>query len=50
MGITGTKIGDMSNDTGYCILKNVRIPREFLLSAHNRVSPEGVFSADKNAA
>jgi alkylation response protein AidB-like acyl-CoA dehydrogenase len=44
MGITGKKIGDNANDTGYCIFKNVRIPREYMLSAHNKVAPDGTFS------
>jgi len=50
LGITGKKIGDNANDTGYCILKNVRIPREYMLCAHNKVAPDGTFTSDKAAA
>ena len=50
VGILGTKMGDNSNDTGYLILKDVRIPREHMLMKYNQVSPEGVFTSDPTAA
>ena len=37
------KLGDLANDTGYMRLKNVRIPREHLLSKRQHVTPEGVY-------
>ena len=44
LGIVGKKVGDNANDTGYCILKNVRIPREFMLCGHAKVAPDGTFT------
>ena len=43
VGETGVKLGDLANDTGYMRLKNVRIPREHLLSKRQHVTPEGVY-------
>lgn len=43
LGDLGNKIGDNSNDTGYMILDNVRIPRENILSKYRSVSKEGKF-------
>lgn len=36
-------MGDNANDTGYMILKNVRIPRDFMLMKHAEVTPDGKF-------
>ena len=43
VGDLGSKMGDGANDTGYMILKNVRIPREYLLMKHAEVTPEGKY-------
>lgn len=40
-------MGDHANDTGYMILKNVRIPREFMLAKHSQVTPEGKYVVNK---
>ena len=34
-GILGTKMGDNANDTGYLILKDVRVPRDNMLMKYN---------------
>ena len=34
-GFLGNKMGDNANDTGYLILKDVRIPREYMLMQYN---------------
>ena len=49
-GFLGNKMGDNSNDTGYLILKDVRIPRENMLMKYNQVSPEGFYTSDPSAA
>ena len=43
-------MGDNSNDTGYAIIKNVRIPREFMLAGNNQVAPDGTYTTDPAAA
>ena len=43
-------MGDNSNDTGYCILKDVRVPREFMLAAYNKVAPDGTFTSNPAGA
>jgi len=43
LGDLGNKIGDNSNDTGYMILENVRIPREYMLSKYRRVTKDGKY-------
>ncbi len=43
LGDLGNKIGDNSNDTGYMILENVRIPREFMLAKYRRVTKDGKY-------
>eukprot|EP00743_Colponemidia_sp_Colp-15_P005509 GILK01005925.1.p1 GENE.GILK01005925.1~~GILK01005925.1.p1 ORF type:complete len:1245 (-),score=193.11 GILK01005925.1:130-3834(-) len=43
LGDLGTKLGDNGNDTGFCRLTNVRIPREFMLARFQHVTPEGVY-------
>lgn len=50
VGFLGNKMGDNSNDTGYLILKDVRIPRDFMLMKYNQVSPEGHYTSDTSAA
>ena len=40
-------MGDNCNDTGYMVLKNVRIPREYMLSRHQRVTRDGQYIANK---
>jgi len=32
IGDIGNKMGDLANDTGYMVLKNVRIPRRHMLA------------------
>ena len=41
VGDLGPKQGDNANDTGYMRLDHVRIPREYLLSRFQEVTPEG---------
>ena len=43
LGDLGNKIGDNSNDTGFMILDNVRIPREYMLMKYRRVTKEGKY-------
>jgi acyl-CoA oxidase len=43
LGDCGNKVGDSANDTGFMILENVRIPREFMLMKYRRVTEEGKF-------
>lgn len=47
LGDLGNKVGDQSNDTGYCILENVRIPRRFMLMKHAVVKPDGTYERQK---
>jgi len=42
-GDVGNKLGDNAIDTGYLRLKNVRIPREHLLSKRQHVEPDGTY-------
>jgi len=48
LGDLGVKVGDHGNDTGFMILDNVRIPREYMLNKFKSVSKEGVFSVTKD--
>jgi len=48
LGDLGTKVGDHANDTGYMILENVRVPREYMLNKFKTVSKEGVFEVKKD--
>lgn len=48
LGDLGTKVGDHGNDTGFMILEDVRIPREFMLSKFKQVTREGVFATVKD--
>ncbi len=41
LGDMGYKLGDSNNDTGFLMLNNVRIPREFMLSKYNAVTTDG---------
>lgn len=41
VGDVGNKTGDNVNDTGYLMLENVRVPREFMLMKYGTVTPEG---------
>ena len=43
VGDLGNKIGDNSNDTGFLMLDNVRIPREHMLTKYRRITREGKF-------
>jgi len=43
LGDLGPKLGDHANDTGYMVLTDVRIPREFLLSRTQEVKPDGTY-------
>lgn len=47
LGDIGTKIGDHGNDTGFMILDNVRVPREYMLNRFKNVTREGVYETDK---
>eukprot|EP01118_Nematostelium_gracile_P012697 TRINITY_DN4676_c0_g1_i1.p1 TRINITY_DN4676_c0_g1~~TRINITY_DN4676_c0_g1_i1.p1 ORF type:complete len:1338 (-),score=335.21 TRINITY_DN4676_c0_g1_i1:47-4060(-) len=49
LGDLGPKLGDHANDTGYMRMKDVRIPREFMLAKYQQVLPNGEYvkSADK---
>jgi len=53
LGDLGPKLGDGANDTGYMRMKDVRIPREFMLSRYQQVTPEGKYlkseQKEKNA-
>ena len=44
VGDLGQKMGDAANDTGYLILHNVRIPREYLLMRYQEVKADGRLS------
>jgi len=44
LGDLGPKLGDHANDTGYMIMNNIRIPRQFMLARYQSVSEEGVYS------
>lgn len=48
LGDLGTKVGDHGNDTGFMILENVRIPREYMLSKFKYVTREGEFKIHKD--
>jgi len=48
LGDLGTKIGDHGNDTGFMILDNVRIPREYMLNKFSNVTPEGELVKQKD--
>ncbi|KAL1922943.1 uncharacterized protein VTP21DRAFT_9319 [Calcarisporiella thermophila] len=43
LGDLGPKLGDHANDTGYMVMKDVRIPRMFLLARYQEVTPEGKY-------
>lgn len=43
LGDLGAKLGDHANDTGYMIMKDVRIPREFMFARFQTVTPEGEY-------
>jgi len=43
LGDLGYKMGDNGNDTGYMILDNVRIPREYLLSKYHTITKDGKY-------
>jgi len=43
LGDLGTKLGDHANDTGYMRMENVRIPRDFMFSRFQTVTPEGEY-------
>lgn len=43
LGDLGPKLGDNANDTGYMRLNKVRIPREYLLSRFQEVTPDGQY-------
>ncbi|MFO0515361.1 MAG: acyl-CoA dehydrogenase, partial [bacterium] len=48
LGDLGTKVGDHENDTGFMILDNVRVPREYMLNKFKNVTKEGVFEVQKD--
>lgn len=48
LGDLGTKVGDHGNDTGFMILENVRIPREYMLNKFKNVTKEGVYETNKD--
>ena len=54
LGDVGNKLGDNGIDTGYMVLKGVRVAREHLLSKRQHVTPEGVYvktiSSEKSGA
>ena len=41
MGDIGTKLGMNANDTGYLILKDLKVPREFMLCKFGEVQQNG---------
>lgn len=43
----GPKIGDPCNDTGFMILKDVRIPREHMLARFQSVAKDGTYVSNK---
>eukprot|EP01096_Ripella_sp_DP13-Kostka_P008124 TRINITY_DN301_c0_g2_i3.p1 TRINITY_DN301_c0_g2~~TRINITY_DN301_c0_g2_i3.p1 ORF type:complete len:1349 (-),score=671.96 TRINITY_DN301_c0_g2_i3:116-4162(-) len=43
LGDLGPKMGDHANDTGFMRLEGVRVPRKFLLSRYQHVSPQGEY-------
>lgn len=43
LGDLGPKLGDNCNDTGFCRLENVRIPRENMLAKYSEVKPDGTY-------
>ncbi len=53
LGDLGPKLGDHANDTGYMRMKDVKIPREFMLARFQSVTPEGKYvrtaEKEKNA-
>ena len=48
LGDLGTKVGDHGNDTGFMILDNVRIPREYMLNKFKNVTPDGKYESSKD--
>ena len=48
IGDLGPKMGDSANDTGYMVFKNVRIPREHMLSRFQQVTKEGKYIINKD--
>ncbi|XP_033727591.1 peroxisomal acyl-coenzyme A oxidase 1-like [Pecten maximus] len=49
LGDIGPKFGYNSNDNGYLILKNVRIPRENMLMRYSQVLEDGTYVRPSNA-
>jgi len=47
LGDLGPKLGDHANDTGYLILDNVRIPREYMLARHQHIDDDGNYTKAK---
>lgn len=43
VGDLGPKLGDNANDTGYMRLNQVRIPRQYMLSRFQEVTPDGQY-------
>ncbi|KAL1921131.1 uncharacterized protein VTP21DRAFT_10847 [Calcarisporiella thermophila] len=41
LGDLGPKLGDHANDTGYMVMTDVRIPREFMMGRYAEVSNDG---------
>lgn len=48
LGDLGMKVGDNANDTGFLILKDIRIPRDNMLSKYKRVTREGKYETVAN--
>ena len=48
LGDLGCKVGDHGNDTGFMILENVRVPREYMLCKFKTVTKEGHFQINKD--
>jgi len=47
IGDLGNKMGDQENDTGFMVIKNVRIPRTNMLMKFNQVTKEGKLISPK---
>lgn len=43
VGDVGPKMGDHTTDTGYMIMDNVRIPREYMLCRYQQVTSDGAY-------
>jgi acyl-CoA oxidase len=43
LGDLGNKMGDGGNDTGFMIMEDVRIPRDYMLMKYRRVTQKGKF-------